>query len=88
MKTKVLVESKCVSLLPSNCFDIPEAKNMSAVQRGITMKGPFVRCMANGEDIISGEVAGESSVRDTQIIKSSSQKVSKNNTRCIGEEVR
>lgn len=70
VKTSKSVQWKCVLLLVSYCFDVPESKNMSAVRYGVVVKRSCVGYMLTGDDIIGDEMAGERSVWETEMIRS------------------
>lgn len=46
-----------------------EFKELSAAQHGIAAKRLYVRCVMNGEDIVSGVMTGKQSVSKTKIIR-------------------
>lgn len=51
VKTRKLVEWKCVSLFETFCNN-PDCKYMSAVRRSVAVKRPCHRCMVSGTAII------------------------------------
>lgn len=53
---------------------------MSAVQTGVAVRRPCVRCFGAGEDIISGEVADERSVTNTKTARSSIMEFARKST--------
>lgn len=48
-------------LLASYCYDISDAKDISAVYHGVAVKRRCVRCTVTGIERISSEIAGERS---------------------------
>lgn len=64
---------------------------MSAIQHGDTVKISCTKCLVTGEIIIYSEMAGETSVRDPNMIRSRFLKVPTNNKESVevgNEEVR
>lgn len=59
VKTRKLIDWKCVPPLASYCCDIPEAEDMSAMCHGVVVKRLCGRCMVTAEDFIGGKIAGE-----------------------------
>lgn len=81
-----MVEWKYISLLVSYCSDISEACDMSAVQHGVAAKRPSVSCMMTQEDIISGWMASEKSVKNIRMVRSRCTVAPKNRTLKFGVE--
>lgn len=53
---------------------------MSGVLHGVAMKKPYVCYMVAGDDIISGEMAGKWTVKDTKINRNLVLEIQSNNT--------
>lgn len=69
-QTRESVEWKGKLLLVSYCFHISGDKKMSAVQHLVAKKRLFARRMVTGEDIISNEMAGKRSIKNTKMVRS------------------
>lgn len=67
-------------ILVQYCCNIFEAKEMAVVTHIISVERSFVKYMRNGEDIISGKMADDGSVRKTKRNKSGFLKSPKKNT--------
>lgn len=59
VKPKALAERKCVPLQISYCCDIPESKEISAMQHDNAVNGLCVTCIVKEKDIISGAMADD-----------------------------
>lgn len=79
VKSRDVVEWKCVPLPLSYCCDIAEAEDISAVRQGFAVKRRCVRCKVIGEDFISGAISGERSLKDTKVARGRFLRMSKNN---------
>lgn len=49
-------------------YDISEGKGTTAVRHSASVKRLGVKCIVTGEDTINSELAGEGSVKDTEMI--------------------
>lgn len=66
VKTSEFVEWKCVRLTVSKRCDIREGKSISARRQGVVAKSLSISFMVTGENIISREMTGRWSARDTK----------------------
>lgn len=63
VKTRELVDWKCVPSLVLYFSEITEGKATSLLRHGLELKRPCGRGMVIGEDILSGQMAQERSLR-------------------------
>lgn len=80
VKTRKLVGWRSVPLLMLHCCGIREAEDLLVMFHGVAVKGPCGRCKDTEEDMISRELADERSMRVTEMIRSRSPKIPRNNT--------
>lgn len=64
-------------LVPYSC-DIPDSKDMSTVHYSVAVHRPWARFVVTGENIISGKMASERSMRDKRMIRSRFLKIPRN----------
>lgn len=64
--TSELAEGKCVALLVSHSYDMPERRNISRVELVAAVQSPCIRCMVTGKDIIRDQMDHGGSLRERQ----------------------
>lgn len=83
VKTRELVECRCMLLLMAYWCGILIAKDIQALQHGVVVKKHCVGCMVSEEDIVRDKMDGVRFVRKTMMIRSRFPELSKNNTRSV-----
>lgn len=80
VKTEELVKWMCVPLQVLYRCDITEAKHVSAERHDVLLNRYSFRDILAGEDMISGELAGERSMGETKIVRNRFLEIGTSNT--------
>lgn len=67
LKSQELVEWKCVPLLIHYCFDVLEDKGILVVRHRVAVMRPYIRRTVTRDDTVSGQMAFEKLLRDTNM---------------------
>lgn len=79
VKSRALVQWKCIPLLASYCLDFSERKKISSAQRCEKVKRPFITYMVTRKDVFSGEKTSEKLAGFTKMIRSRFVEIARNN---------